>query len=138
MTLCLKSKPIYEVIRVTLSEFIKEYRSQHQLSQRQFAHLCGVSHGTINLFEREVNYQTGQRINPSTENLRKIASGVGLSLQELLSVVDLNINMEDVMPDARLVEMQRLFGILDDNDIEELLAIAHLKASRYGDRQNNS
>ncbi|QQY53381.1 helix-turn-helix transcriptional regulator [Clostridioides difficile] len=36
----------------TLAEIIKEYRSEHNLSLREFSNLCGVSHTYIDKIEK--------------------------------------------------------------------------------------
>lgn len=73
---------------MTLSDYIKEYRNKHGLSQRQFALLCGVSNGYISMLENQLNPKTNEPINPTPQQLKKIAAGMGLTLQELLSKVD--------------------------------------------------
>jgi transcriptional regulator with XRE-family HTH domain len=40
---------------MTLGEYIKKYRSEHGLSQRQFANLCGVSNGYASMLEKGMN-----------------------------------------------------------------------------------
>lgn len=37
---------------MTLGEFIRKYRSEHDLSQRQFALKCGLSNGYISMLEK--------------------------------------------------------------------------------------
>lgn len=38
-----------------LSEIIKKYRKEHDLSQRQMGARCGLSTGYISLIEKEIN-----------------------------------------------------------------------------------
>lgn len=116
---------------MTLSEFVKAYRAENGISQRQLARQCGLSHGTVSLFEREVNPQTGMKASPKMSNLKKLATGVGMTLQDLFSIVDVDVDLDDAMPDPRLVELERLFQMLDDRDIDDLLALARVKAARH-------
>ena len=73
---------------MTLSDFIIQYRSKHNLSQRQFASLCNVSNGYISMIERNFNPSTGKPLIPTLVALNKIARGMGLSIDELFSSID--------------------------------------------------
>lgn len=71
-----------------LSELIIEYRREHGISQRQMASQCGLSTGYISLIEKEINPQTGKPMVPSLAVLNKLAKGMGITLDNLLSVCD--------------------------------------------------
>lgn len=71
-----------------LSELISAYREKHGISQRQFAALCGLSNGSVSLLESGINPSTGKPISPSLKSLQCLASGMSMSLHELLSAVD--------------------------------------------------
>lgn len=71
-----------------LSEYIISYRTQHRLSQRQFAKICDLSNGYISMLENEVNPKTNEPVQPSIPALRKIAIGMGISLSELFASID--------------------------------------------------
>lgn len=73
---------------MTLGEYLKRYRDAHDLSQRQFAALCGVSNGYISMLEKGENPKTGEPITPTMQSVVSIARGMGLTMQELLSEVD--------------------------------------------------
>ena len=73
---------------MTLVDMIVDYRTTHGLSQRQFALLCGVSNGYISMLEKNANPKTGLPVTPSLPVLKKIASGMGLTLSELMSNID--------------------------------------------------
>lgn len=73
---------------MTLRELVKEYREAHELSQRQFAVACGLSNGYISMLERNSNPKTGLPVTPSIPALKKIASGMGMSLNDLFLAVD--------------------------------------------------
>ena len=72
---------------MTLGALVAEYRREHCLSQRQFAIQCGLSNGYISMLENN-NPKTGLPVTPSIPALKKIASGMGISLDELLSIAD--------------------------------------------------
>lgn len=71
-----------------LSELIIEYRREHGISQRQIASQCSLSTGYISLIEKEINPQTGKPMVPSLAVLNKLAKGMGITLDNLLSVCD--------------------------------------------------
>ena len=71
-----------------LSELIIEYRREHGISQRQMASQCSLSTGYISLIEKEINPQTGKPMVPSLAVLNKLAKGMGITLDNLLSVCD--------------------------------------------------
>ena len=71
-----------------LSELIIEYRREHGISQRQMASQCSLSTGYISLIEKEINPQTGKPLVPSLAVLNKLAKGMGITLDNLLSVCD--------------------------------------------------
>lgn len=73
---------------MTLSDFVKEYRKDHDLSQRQFAAICGLSNGYISMLEKNLNPKTGLPLTPSLSALKKIADGMGIPLGDMLTVVD--------------------------------------------------
>lgn len=73
---------------MTLKELITGYREEHNMSQRQFATACGLSNGYISMIEREVNPNTGEKIVPTLVALQKLATGMHITLADLLIRVD--------------------------------------------------
>ena len=71
-----------------LSEWIKKYRSEHELSTIAFASLTGLSSSYINLLERDWNPTTKKPMSPSLKALKSIASAVGLEVDDLLKQLD--------------------------------------------------
>lgn len=97
---------------MTLSCFIKKYRLEHNLSQRQFAILCNVSNGYISMLEDNKNPKTGEPIVPSITTIKKIAKAMGLTLNDLLrSVDDMDISLyseyESTPDEPQLTEGER-------------------------------
>ncbi len=70
---------------MTLSEMIKQYRKAKDLSQRDFARRCGLSHSSISILEMGVNPQTGKKPQPDLETYQKLAIGMNRSVQDLFS-----------------------------------------------------
>ena len=73
---------------MTLKEYVIEYRKSHKISQRKFAAMCDISNGFISMLEKGDNPHTQKPITPSLPTLKKLATGMGISLDELLSVTD--------------------------------------------------
>ena len=125
-----------------LGEVIKMYREEHgNISQREFAKQCGLSSVIISNIERGVR-QTGEVYVPKLDTVRKLASGMGITPEELIQCddFDLNINvgmdetpiMMDVMreiqsrPDeAMLIQAYRM--IPQEHRIEAMQCIFRIK-----------
>lgn len=73
---------------MNLGQFVAKYRIEHELSQRQFANICGLSNGYISMLEKNMNPKTQQPLVPSIPALKKIAAGMGITLNELFQQVD--------------------------------------------------
>lgn len=71
-----------------LGELIREYRDQHELSQRQFAEKCDLSNGYISILEKGTNPNTGKPVTPTIPQLKKLAAGLGMSMMDMLESVD--------------------------------------------------
>lgn len=106
---------------MTLSDFVKEYRKEHDLSQRQFAAICGLSNGYISMLERNLNPKTGLPLTPSLPALKKISTAMGMSLGDLLTAVDdMPIDLlSDISEDCanELSALTKEGGPMDDMDI---------------------
>lgn len=98
---------------MNLGDFIKNYRNEHDLSQRQFASMCGVSNGYISMIEDGKNPRTKEPIVPNISTLKKIAEAMGMPLHSLLTSVD-NLHIElssfgtPALTEADLTEGERM------------------------------
>lgn len=122
---------------MTLGEFIKAYREKNDLSQRQFADKSGVSNGYISMLEKNENPKTGQPLSPSMPVLKKIASAMGMTVNDLCSFVDdmaidlgtTVMDYEDAQEKLRIIlseaeyAMLRAFQAADDRAREDAFAI---------------
>lgn len=70
-----------------LGEVVKKYREDHDLSMRQFAKLSGLSHAYIPLIERGTNHN-GSPLIPSITVYKQLADAMGITLHELMKMVD--------------------------------------------------
>lgn len=71
-----------------LSELIRNYRSENNISQREFAKRCGLSNSYISFIENEMNPKTGRPIVPNIEQYKKIANAMCISLHKLFLKLD--------------------------------------------------
>lgn len=120
---------------MTLSELVVKYRTEHGLSQRQFAQLCGLSNGYISMLEKNVNPKTGQPLVPQITNLRKIADAMKISLAQLFETVeDMPVDLgEYKMPAAKtdnglMKEIMHVVSTLSDEQKTKVLTFAKFVA----------
>ena len=73
---------------MTLREYIIAFRNEHDLTQREFANLCGLSNGYIAMIEAGKNPSTGKPIIPSITSVKKMASGMGMTVHSLMELLD--------------------------------------------------
>ena len=119
---------------MTLSDFVKEYRKEHDLSQRQFAAICGLSNGYISMLEKNMNPKTGLPLPPSLPALKKISDGMGISLADMLTTVD-DMPVEllsDISEDSanELSALTKEGGPMNDMDIALTTLILQLSPSK--------
>lgn len=73
---------------MTLGDMILQYRTEHKLSQRQFALKCGLSNGYIAMIERNENPQTKKPIVPRLDQIKAIATAMNMTADELIRATD--------------------------------------------------
>ena len=71
-----------------LSDLIIEYRARMNISQREFSRKCDLSNTYISFIEKEKNPKTGRPVVPTLEQYKKIADGMGISVQRLFELLD--------------------------------------------------
>ncbi len=71
-----------------LGDLIKEYRTIHKLSLRDFAQRCGLSHTYISALEKNIDSRTGKPIAPTLDTVKYISKGMNLSIEEILKILD--------------------------------------------------
>lgn len=96
-----------------LGELISAYRKENHMSQRQFAKKCGdMSNGYVSMLENDYNPATGKGITPTIDKLICIASGMDMTLTELLEKAD------DMPVDiSEVVEQNVIYTEEDDAEI---------------------
>ena len=73
---------------MTLGDIVKNYRTEHGLSLREFSRISGVSNGYISMLEKNEHPKTKRPIVPSIEKMRCIANAMGMSFDSLLDMID--------------------------------------------------
>jgi transcriptional regulator with XRE-family HTH domain len=126
---------------MTFGDYIREYRKKNKLSQREFALKCNLSNGYISMLERGLNPNTKEPITPSLIQLKKLADGMGVTVNDILTEVDdmpvdIGMNNEKEQP-ARTGELseakQAMYDFIDtlsDEQVSRLLQIAHAALDR--------
>lgn len=74
-----------------IGELIKQYRDRNHVSMRAFEEKSGLSRSYISLLER-------QKVDsPTYKTIEKVASGIGISVDSLLSMLDedQNVSLDD-------------------------------------------
>lgn len=119
---------------MNLGELIRNYRTEHDLSQRQFAERCDLSNGYISILEKGANPNTGKPVMPTIPQLKKLASGMRMSVMEMIELVDdmpidLSFGASNIIP---MPEMRKIpligtiacgLPILAEEHIEEYIQI---------------
>lgn len=82
-----------------LGKIIKNYRTEHDLSLRDFSKRCDLSYTYISMLEKGSDYRNNKPLSPTLDAINKIAIGLNLSLDELLKLMDdQQINLKDKAP----------------------------------------
>lgn len=71
-----------------LGEIIKQYRTEHELSQRDFAKQCKLSHTYIAALEKNIDSRTGKPIAPTLDSVKNISKAMNIDIDTLLHILD--------------------------------------------------
>lgn len=71
-----------------LKDVLLNFRQENKVSQRELARRSGLSNSLISILEMGVNPQTGKKMSPDLDTYRKIATGMGISVQSLFEKLD--------------------------------------------------
>ena len=125
---------------MTLKEMLVQYREDHDISQRQFATICGLSNGYISMLERGENPKTKQPVTPTLPALKKLADGMGMSLSDLLvEVDDMPVELLSDAGEDTYKEMSALVkegGLVDELDLELTQIIIQLSPDKKREALN--
>ena len=114
---------------MTLGEIVKEYRAKNNLSLREFASRCGMSHSYIAMLENESNSKTGEPMVPTITTINKIARGMGRTIDSVIAEADdmlVSLSNEKETITEKLTpeeyEIIQLFRSLDETGQNVMLA----------------
>lgn len=93
---------------MTLAEVVKQYRAEHDMSQRTFAKLAKMSNTSLK------NIEDGVTIAPRVDSLKNIASAMGLTLAELFNNIDGSFLFSLKEPTAEEKEDEVLLSLFGD------------------------
>lgn len=71
-----------------LKDIVSAYRRQSKLTMQELADKCGLSKGYISMLESGKHPNNERKLVPSLDTYKKLASGMGLNLDDLLRMVD--------------------------------------------------
>lgn len=80
---------------MTLGEFIKNYRIEHDISMDKFSEMSGISKSYISLLEKNRHPKTGKPIAPSIKCIHQVADCVHIDFNILFSMLDGSVSVSD-------------------------------------------
>lgn len=129
-----------------LEELIRQFREREHLTMQEFADRCGLSKGFVSMLEKGQHPQSKRRLIPSLATLKKISVGMGLSLDELLLMLDGDTTVSlvrdptdySLSPDERqLIEDYRGLTPPGQEYIRQTMAMAKMSYSEKNDALPN-
>ena len=86
-----------------IGNFIRKYRGD--MSLRDFAEKCGISHTHLDSIEKGIDPRTGKPVSVTVETLKKIANAMGMTINDLL-IQSGDVKIEDLQFDnANIVDV---------------------------------
>lgn len=114
-----------------LGEYLNKYLTDHDMSIRAFARICGISHTYITNI---VNGKTGRGTKPvlTYPKLKQIAKGMGVDIKDFLAEIDVDIKVEEPKTPTTenddgsndlFTEIYNKFNQLPDDDREYIVSL---------------
>lgn len=129
-----------------LSEVLKNYREENDLSQREFARMCGLSNSLISILEMGVNPQTGKAMDPDLRTYRRLADGMGITVDDLFTRIKEDVHQGSAGMssfDHAVIEalhqnpkLRMLFDLqkdMSDSNLNVVLGVVNAIAKERGD-----
>lgn len=73
-----------------LGALIKSFRIKNNMTMQEFADSAGLSKGYVSMLEKGIHPQNNKKIVPSISTVQKVAQVLGLSVNQLVEVIDGN------------------------------------------------
>lgn len=120
-----------------LGELIKKYRTEHKMSMDDFAKRANLSKAYISMLEKNEDPRTKKKITPSIPTIEKVAKVLGLSFEELFSLMENDseviLNFDDSLQTTpNLSEIIRYSSMVDKN---RQLSILNFAKKQFEDQQ---
>ena len=101
-----------------IGETVKKYREDHNLTQAEFAKRCKLSDVVISFIERGQR-SDGRPYLPKFETVRKLARGMGVSSEQLItSCDDFNLNIPVGMEETPIYN-----DLLESQSTDEIMLL---------------
>ena len=71
-----------------LGQIIFKYRTESNLSQRDFAKKAGFSHSYVAMLEKNIDARTGKPISPTFETIKNVSKAINISIDDILKMLD--------------------------------------------------
>ena len=113
-----------------LSEVVKAYRMQHNLSMDELAAICHVSKGYISMLEADVNPKTKVPMQPKAATLVKLAQGMNMKLEDFIKLLGDDAGFKFTMTekeDLIISFFRKLNSTGKEIAINQLKALAHME-----------
>lgn len=112
-----------------LGIFIKTYRTNQNMSLREFGLLCNISHTHIDSIEKGYDPRTGKQVNLTNHALNKLAIATGTRASHLLNLsLDIDElegfhggNLDSKSKNPVLQRIIKLCETLDENNLRKIL-----------------
>ena len=89
-----------------LSDIIKDYRRENDLSLREFAERTNISYSYIAILEKGMNYRKKKKLSPTLDALDKIARAMNMELDDLLAKMNnMNISLNKDTPSYNAIPL---------------------------------
>lgn len=104
---------------MTLGDLILKYRTENDISQREFATRCGVSNAYISMLEKNQNTKTGKPMVPSLKQFMAISHAMHLSMDEVLELVD-DETIDPLRADVERIKSVKVMPFPDNSGFEQV------------------
>lgn len=114
-----------------LNEYLNKYLTEHDMSIREFAKRCDISHTYV---ANIVNDKTGRGTRPvlSYQKLKQIAKGMGVDINDFLAEIDVDIKWgkQEALSIISEDEIELINLWRSASDIGRAKALGNLEASQ--------
>lgn len=125
-----------------LSQIIKQYRENADITMQDFAEKCGLSKGYISMLEKGQHPQNNRPLVPSISTLQKLAVGMNMSIDQLFSIIDsdvvVSVNVPTPAQDLKPDEERLLADYRDASEEIRGAAASMLHDSAESQRKEKS